>query len=54
MYTVIAVSADGRDYSAAVSDAKQPHVTHAFTCSVNFTTTAKVKFTGLTQTLGQL
>ena len=41
VFTTIAVSADGKNYHATVSDAKQPNVIgHPFSCSVNFTTTA--------------
>ena len=41
VFTLIAnVTANGKDYSATVSDAKQPDITHPFSCSVNFTTTA--------------
>eukprot|EP01052_Picozoa_sp_SAG31_P020821 SAG31_NODE_1582_length_7828_cov_9.088110_6_plen_460_part_00 len=41
VFTVIAVSADGKDYHATVSDAKSKlGVDQPFSCAVNFTTTA--------------
>ena len=40
VFTVIAVSADGKDYSVTVSDATSKGVERPFSCSVNSTTTA--------------
>lgn len=47
VFTVIDVSADGKDYSVTVSDATNKGVEHPFSCSVNFTTTATTSDTPL-------